>query len=105
MEPDEIARITEIKYRKPLPSKRSDMKVFTEKLVNGLEANTDKLDENIQKNSILVTALVPKLGYDIAAEVAKEAIAENKTIKTVLLDRALLPENEIDELLDIEKLI
>ncbi len=80
-------------------------KVFTEKLVNGLEANTDKLDENIQKNSILVTALVPKLGYDIAAEVAKEAIAENKTIKTVLLDRALLPENEIDELLDIEKLI
>ena len=80
-------------------------KVFTEKLVNGLEANTDKLDENIQKNSILVTALVPKRGYDIAAEVAKEAIAENKTIKTVLLDRALLPENEIDELLDIEKLI
>jgi len=80
-------------------------KVFTEKLVNGLEANTDKLDENIQKNSILVTALVPKLGYDIAAEVAKEAVAENKTIKTVLLDRALLPENEIDELLDIEKLI
>jgi len=80
-------------------------KVFTEKLVNGLEANTDNLDENIQKNSILVTALVPKLGYDIAAEVAKEAIAENKTIKTVLLDRALLPENEIDELLDIEKLI
>lgn len=80
-------------------------KVFTEKLVNGLEANTDKLDENIQKNSILVTALVPKLGYDIATEVAKEAVAENKTIKTVLLDRALLPENEIDELLDIEKLI
>ena len=80
-------------------------KVFTEKLVNGLEANTDKLDENIQKNSIQVTALVPKLGYDIAAEVAKEAVAENKTIKTVLLDRALLPENEIDELLDIEKLI
>ena len=80
-------------------------KVFTEKLVNGLEANTDKLDENIQKNSILVTALVPKLGYDIAAEVAKEAIAENKTIKTVLLDRALLPENEIDELLNIEKMI
>jgi len=80
-------------------------KVFTEKLVNGLEANAGKLDENIQKNSILVTALVPKLGYDIAAEVAKEAVAENKTIKTVLLDRALLPENEIDELLDIEKLI
>ena len=80
-------------------------KTFTEKLVIGLEANTDKLDENIQKNSILVTALVPKLGYDIAAEVAKEAVATNSTIKNVLLNKALLSENEIDELLNIEKLI
>jgi fumarate hydratase class II len=80
-------------------------KTFTEKLVMGLEANTDKLDENIQKNSILVTALVPKLGYDIAAEVAKEAVSTNRTIKNVLLDKALLSEDEIDELLNIEKLI
>ncbi len=83
----------------------SGVEVFTEKLVIGLEANTDKLEENIQKNSILVTALVPKLGYDIAAEVAKEAVTTNDTIKNVLLDRALLSEDEIDELLNIEKLI
>jgi fumarate hydratase class II len=83
----------------------SGAEAFTEKLIIGLEANTEKLDENIQKNSILVTALVPKLGYDISAEVAKEAIATNSTIKKVLLDRDLLSEQEIDELLDIEKLI
>ena len=52
-----------------------------------------------------MTALVPKLGYDIAAEVAKEAVATNSTIKNVLLNKALLSENEIDELLNIEKLI
>jgi len=80
-------------------------KTFTEKLIVELEANTDKLNENIQKNSILVTALVPKLGYDIAAEIAKEAISTNNTIKNVLLERSLLPEDEIDDLLDIEKLI
>ena len=83
----------------------SGAEAFTEKLINGLEANTEKLDENIQKNSILVTALVPKLGYDVSAEIAKEAIATNSTIKKVLLDRNLLSEQEIDELLDIEKLI
>ena len=83
----------------------SGVDTFTQKLIIGLEANTEKLDENIQKNSILVTALVPKLGYDISAEVAKEAIATNSTIKKVLLDRDLLSEQEIDELLDIEKLI
>ena len=80
-------------------------KTFTEKLIVGLEANTEKLDENIQKNSILVTALVPKLGYDTAAEIAKEAVATNNTIKKVLLEKALLSEDEIDNLLDIEKLI
>ena len=83
----------------------SGAEAFTEKLIIGLEANTEKLDENIQKNSILVTALVPKLGYDVSAEIAKEAITTNSTIKKVLLDRDLLSEQEIDELLDIEKLI
>ena len=56
-------------------------KAFGEKLIKGLEPNEEKLDDNIQKNSILVTALVPKLGYDTAAEVAKEAMANDKTIK------------------------
>ena len=45
--------------------------VFGEKLIKDLEANTEKLNEDTQKNSILVTALVPKLGYDVAAEVAR----------------------------------
>ena len=83
----------------------SSTRIFKEKLIIGLEANTEKLDENIQKNSILVTALVPKIGYDKAAEVAKEAVSKNVTIKEILVEKALLPESEIDELLDVEKLI
>ena len=79
--------------------------VFEKKLINDLEANTEKLDENIQKNSILVTALVPVIGYDKSAEVAKEAISQNKTIKEVLLEKNLISSEEIDELLNIEKLI
>jgi fumarate hydratase class II len=83
----------------------SSTRIFEEKLIIGLEANTEKLDENIQKNSILVTALVPKIGYDKAAEVAKEAVSKNVTIKEILVEKALIPESEIDELLDVEKLI
>ena len=79
--------------------------VFEKKLINDLEANTEKLDENIQKNSILVTALVPVIGYDKSAEVAKEAMSQNKTIKEVLLEKNLISREEIDELLNIEKLI
>ncbi len=79
--------------------------VFEKKLINDLQANTEKLDENIQKNSILVTALVPVIGYDKSAEVAKEAMSQNKTIKEVLLEKNLISSEEIDELLNIEKLI
>ena len=79
--------------------------VFEKKLINHLEANTEKLDENIQKNSILVTALVPVIGYDKSAEVAKEAMSQNKTIKEVLIEKNLISSEEIDELLNIEKLI
>ena len=79
--------------------------VFDQKLISQLEANTEKLEENIQKNSILVTALVPVLGYDKAAEVAKEAMSQNKTIKDVLIEKNLISNEQIDELLNIEKLI
>ena len=79
--------------------------VFEKKLIKDLEPNTEKLEENIQRNSILVTALVPEIGYDKAAEIAKEAISMSKTIKDVLLEKQLLSEKQIDEILDIEKLI
>ena len=63
------------------------------------------MKENTQKNPILVTALVPKIGYDKAAEVAKEAISKNKTIKEILVDNDILSASEVDELLDLDKLI
>jgi len=81
------------------------IKVFNKKLLIGLEPNTEKMESNTQKNPILVTALVPKLGYDTAAEIAKESISTNKTIKEVLLERELLSESEIDDLLNLKKLI
>ena len=81
------------------------IKVFNEKLLIGLEPNTEKMESNTQKNPILVTALVPKLGYDTAAEIAKESMSTNKTIKEVLLERQLLSESEIDDLLNLKKLI
>jgi fumarate hydratase class II len=83
----------------------SSLNIFEEKLIRDLTPNTEKLANNIQKNSILVTALVPQIGYDKAAEVAKEAMKLNKTIKDVLLEKRLLSEEEIDNLLDITKLI
>ena len=78
---------------------------FTDKCIRGLEANTEKMLENVEKNPILVTALVPKLGYDVAAEIAKEAMETDKTIKEIVLNKGLMTEKEVNEALDISKLV
>ena len=81
------------------------MDAFAEKCIKGLEANTEKMLEKVEKNPILVTALVPKLGYDVAAEIAKEAIETDKTIKEIVLNKGLMTEKEVNEALDISKLV
>ena len=81
------------------------IKTFTTKCIVGLEANSKHMLDNVEKNPILVTALVPKLGYDVAAEIAKEAMENNKTIKEIVLSRELMSEKELDKVLDISKLV
>ena len=81
------------------------MDAFAEKCIKGLEANAEKMLENVEKNPILVTALVPKLGYDVAAEIAKEAMETDKTIKEIVLNKGLMTEKEVNEALDISKLV
>ena len=81
------------------------MDAFAEKCIKGLEANAEKMLENVEKNPVLVTALVPKLGYDVAAEIAKEAMESDKTIKEIVLNKGLMTDKEVDEALDISKLV
>ena len=49
---------------------------------------------------MLVTALNPHIGYDNAAKVAKQAFAEGKTLKEVVLELGLLDEVTLDAALD-----
>ncbi len=51
-----------------------------------------------------VTTLTPKIGYDNAAKITKKAIAENKSLRQVLLEEGILPKDKLDEILDLKKL-
>ncbi len=53
----------------------------------------------------MVTPLALKIGYDAAADVAKEAYLSGKTVREVLLDRELLDSSEVDEILDPRKMV
>ncbi|GJM45622.1 MAG: fumarate hydratase class II [Gemmatimonadota bacterium] len=74
--------------------------VFQERCIQDLEADAERCRELVEKSLMLVTALNPEIGYDAAASVAKQAYAENKTLREVVLERGLLDEARLDELLD-----
>jgi fumarate hydratase class II len=77
----------------------SAVKVFTEKCVDGIIANKEKCASTVDKSIALVTPLVPIIGYDKAAAIAKEARETEKTVREVVLEKKILPEEEIDQLL------
>jgi len=76
------------------------IRAFTDKAVVGLTANRDKAGGWLAKNAILVTALNPVIGYQKGAEVAKEAMGTNRTIKDVVVEKGYLTADEADRLLD-----
>ena len=72
---------------------------FAEKCVDGIIANKEKCASTVDKSIALVTPLVPVIGYDTAAAIAKEARETGKTIREVALQNRILSEKELDRLL------
>ncbi|MBI4640522.1 MAG: class II fumarate hydratase [Candidatus Tectomicrobia bacterium] len=79
-------------------------KIFKEKCIDGIEANVAQCEASVERSLSLCTALAPVIGYDAAAEVAKEALRTGKTIREVTKARKILPEEEIDKVLDTRKM-
>jgi fumarate hydratase class II len=73
---------------------------FTEKCVAGLIINREKAESWLAKNPILVTALNPIIGYNKGAEVAKKALAENRSIREIVIELGYLTAEEADKALD-----
>jgi len=78
----------------------SVVKAFTEKCVVGIEANKERCEEMIEKSLAMVTALVPVIGYDAAAKIAKEAFTTGKTVREVALAHKVLPPEKLAKVLD-----
>lgn len=74
--------------------------VFVDKLLDGLEVNEERCRELIDQSLMMVTSLAPKVGYEKSAALAKEAFKTGQTIRQLCLDQNILPEDELDELLD-----
>jgi len=74
--------------------------LFAQKCVRGLQANEERCQEMIERSLAMVTALSSRIGYDAAAKIAKEAYEGGKTIREIVIEKQVLPREELDLLLD-----
>ncbi|HEX2902280.1 MAG TPA: class II fumarate hydratase [Jatrophihabitans sp.] len=81
-------------------------RVFADRCIAGLEANVERCLEYAQSSPSIVTPLNHYVGYDEAAKIAKQALAERKTIRQVVIERGhvesgALTEQKLDQVLDV----
>ena len=73
---------------------------FCQKCVTGIVANKKRCEELVELSMAMVTSLAPKIGYDRAAEIAKESARTGKTVREICRQKKVLPDAELDRVLD-----
>lgn len=80
------------------------MNSFRRFAVDGFRANREKMQENLNRSLMLVTALTPYIGYEKAAKAAKKAHLENLTLKEAVLSLSYMKEEEFDKVYHPEEM-
>jgi fumarate hydratase class II len=76
------------------------VRAFTEKCVRGVTANEKRCNELVEYSMAMVTSLAPIIGYDRAAEIAKESGKTGKTVREICREQHVLPPAELEAALD-----
>jgi fumarate hydratase class II len=78
-------------------------RLLAEKCIAGIKANRARCKDLAERSYALATAIAPSIGYDRAAQIAKKAQDENKTIREAMVEEGI-PEGEVDRILDLKRL-
>jgi fumarate hydratase, class II len=76
------------------------VKVFNEKCLVGIRADEERCAEMIEKSLAMCTALSPHIGYNAAAQIAKEAYATGKTVRQIAHEKGILSEAKLEIILN-----
>ena len=77
---------------------------FVDKLLIGLQPNTEQCKKWVENSVGIVTALLPHIGYEQSAALAKEAYNHNRPIREVILEQGLLEEDKLNHILSAEQM-
>ena len=72
-------------------------RVFADRCVVGIEANRQRCESLVEQSLAMCTSLAPLIGYDHAADIAKEAFKSGKTVRQVAIERKLLDEATLNK--------
>ncbi|MGH3668219.1 MAG: class II fumarate hydratase, partial [Acidimicrobiia bacterium] len=79
-------------------------RTFATRCVDGIEANSERVRELLERNAVVITALNPHIGYDNGARIVKEAAATGRSIRELVLEAGLMTSEELDSALDLKKM-
>jgi fumarate hydratase class II len=79
-------------------------RILGEKCVAGITVDKKRALEYAERTLMIVTRLTPRIGYDNAARIAKKAMADNKSLREVVIEEGVLPKDKVDEILDLKKM-
>ncbi len=75
-------------------------RAFARECVAGIEADEERASALLEQSSALATPLTPYIGYRLAADISKEAVATGKTIRALVLEKGIFTAAELDQILD-----
>jgi fumarate hydratase class II len=77
---------------------------LADRCVSGIQANVERCNEMVEKSLAMCTALVPEIGYDAAAAIAKESYETGKTVREIALAKKIMQPKRLNEILDPVKM-
>lgn len=81
------------------------VQTFVDNCITGITANADRCRELVDSSVGIITAICPKVGYKVSADIAKAAIASGQSVREVLESKNILSQQEIDQILNPETMV
>jgi len=83
---------------------QNGIRVFRDYAVAGITANIEHCRSLVEKSVGIITAINPHVGYEVASRIAKEAIQTDRSVREICLERGILSEEELNEILDPQEM-
>jgi fumarate hydratase, class II len=75
-------------------------RIFADRCIAGLDANAQRCAELVEQSLAMCTSLAPLIGYDKAADIAKESFKTGKTVRQIAIERKLVSDADLAKALD-----